>query len=922
MYAIKPTVFNRSPMSMFELLVLTQGYTLGGEAWDAVNKAWKDLLRMSPLSDIDKLDSAKVTVGSYAEHVNDDLGLVQSGSVLEIDELKKNKLREFLEASELEFPMTTGPNVKVKCIDIWPVQGRFGRVGSLVAIIKKGTQPGELYQITSTDRYPIPLVAVVATGANWTNVIVRGVAQVFANLADEYELPGPEFLKAPVQLIEPRPNVAIINDAQRTLLVGGVSPLAANVDFPGGWGIQTNKPITFRAHAGNDPDVSTSRRAGQRQMLIEGAAGYRFNALRCDEDCLMRRQPNSTALPIQAAGVGFCMACESALRAQVNNWQSTDLSRRPRIVLDSQLPLVDMVRWKKQVDKPTNAPFTFQVGTKAKWSAKVAVDPNLGLRLQSVELKDRPGDPFAAATVVFSTIGFKDLKVKFAGEPERDLKFADALATAKPDGPTLKALEDGNGEKLLGALRLGLKWHIAGHYSVEAILSVVFKDSAADFDPGGAAIGNKLYPQIAIRSVKRKTEKGKMAKVEWFSGSIHLVCGNVFKTDMAVHHDLHHMLTGKQQVVLAVDTNASDDDSKYKWDKEDVGEVIAARCAHEQVPPWGIWGADWLSGRKLNDVIDPSMLQGADTYARGHAGATARRGHIEANLPVLPHWSWLFDYVQSLPVGQKRFVGVWRAGEKTPQNNDGGVPRSMPFKWPVDADKQTHVSNAPVIFENYEMTVRKMGRQGAYDSVHVHPAMGSHGAHEVVPAPFCADLCIHLHVRWGVVALSGQIPNTPGVINRPLYLGWGPTGRLEQGAHTGLGAPLVPPNQHVEIAVNHLTTDSEVTYVARAHDPDEGAFQVFLEQGTGVLFSYDGLDLAQLANLGGGVQAFDPRDIKSKRDALRALRSSDPVACDRAIRVLFHAIYDRIRWYDDVFIKPDVQQVPGHKGVHSALEGL
>jgi hypothetical protein len=226
------------------------------------------------------------------------------------------------------------------------------------------------------------------------------------------------------------------------------------------------------------------------------------------------------------------------------------------------------------------------------------------------------------------------------------------------------------------------------------------------------------------------------------------------------------------------------------------------------------------------------------------------------------------------------------------------------------------------MLEAWEMTIRKLGRQGAYDSAHIHPAMGSHGTREVVPAPFCADLCIHLHVRWGVVALGGQIPNTPGTINRPLYLGWGPTGRLDQGAHCALGAPLVPPNQHVEIAVNHLATNSEVTYAVTAYDPEETAFQVFLEQGTGVLFSYDGLDLAQVAQLGGAVQAFSPRDINTKRDDLRALRLSDPVACDRAVRMLFHTIYDRIRWYDDPMIKPDVQQVPGHKGVHSALEGL
>jgi hypothetical protein len=917
-YALRGRAFDRSPMSMFTLLMLTQGYTLGGESVDAIEKAWKALLATSPFGDVDKLDPAKVTFGAYGDKVDDDLGLVQTGSVLEIDIMKKSRLRDYLEQNKIAIPVLKGKDPEVPCIDIWPEQGRFGRVGSLVAIIKKGTQAGELYQITSTNQYPVPLVAVVATGANWTNVIVRGVAQTFANLADEYELPGPDFQKAPIQLIEPRPNVIVINDGQRTLLANGTTPTLAGVSIPGGWGMRADKPVTFRAHAGDSPNVDLSRRAGTRQTLIEGAAGFRFNALRCDEDCLMRRQPNSTALPIQAAGVSFCMACENALRTQVNNWQSTDFGRRPRILLDGQRPLVDSVRWKKELDKPTtvHTPFTFQVGTKAKWSASVDIDADLGLRLQSVELKDRPGDPFAAATTVFSTIGFKDLKVKFAGEPERALKFADAFATAAPNGPELKALEDGNGENFLGALRLRLDWHIAGHYSIQGILSVVFKDSASDFDPGGAAIGNKIYPQIALRYRKRISEKGTMAKVEWLSGSIHLVCGNVFKTDMQVNHELHHMLSGKQQIVLAVDSNATDFDNEYTWDKEDAGEWLGENCSSAQVPSWGLWGGEWKSGRLLADVVDPSMIRGGDTYAAGHAGATARRGHLDANLPGLPHWSWLFDYVTPLALGVKRFVGVYRRGEATPVSPDGGADRRVTFTWPVAADKESGVT------DDFTMTVAKIARQGAFDSIHVHPKMGSHGTHEVTPAPFCADLCIHLHVRWGVVALGGQIPNAPGTINRPLYLGWGMTGRLDQGAYSSLGAPLVPPNQHLEIAVNHLDTNSEVTYIATAHDPDQVAYQVFLEQGTGVLFSYDGLDLAQVAQLAGAVRVFNPRTINDHRDDLRAQRASDPAACDRAVRNLFHEIYDRIRWYHDKRIKDDVQQVPGEKGVPAALENL
>jgi hypothetical protein len=105
----------------------------------------------------------------------------------------------------------------MQAIDVWPEQGRVGRVGSLVAVLVKGDTPGELYQLTSTPRYPVPLVAVVVTGDHWGKVIVRALAQTFAQLADEFELPGPEILRAPLQLVEPRPNVRIISDGERAL---------------------------------------------------------------------------------------------------------------------------------------------------------------------------------------------------------------------------------------------------------------------------------------------------------------------------------------------------------------------------------------------------------------------------------------------------------------------------------------------------------------------------------------------------------------------------------------------------------------------------------------------------------------------------------------------------------------------------------
>jgi hypothetical protein len=139
-----------------------------------------------------------------------------------------------------------------------------------------------------------------------------------------------------------------------------------------------------------------------------------------------------------------------------------------------------------------------------------------------------------------------------------------------------------------------------------------------------------------------KTVKGKLPKVTWLSGIIKLVTHNLFPHDLDVHEDLHHLVTGAQQMTLITDSNSSRDDNEYDWDEEDLLE-IGGELLSEDIPEWGLWGATWKSGRLLAAVTDPSTFDTPGFVAAGHAGATARRGHLTHNLPPLPHWSWLFD---------------------------------------------------------------------------------------------------------------------------------------------------------------------------------------------------------------------------------------------------------------------------------------
>jgi hypothetical protein len=143
----------------------------------------------------------------------------------------------------------------------------------------------------------------------------------------------------------------------------------------------------------------------------------------------------------------------------------------------------------------------------------------------------------------------------------------------------------------------------------------------------------------------------------------------------------------------------------------------------------------------------------------------------------------------------------------------------------------------------------------------------------------------------------------------------------------------VPPNQHVEVAVD-LGPPCVVDYEVTAQDPDFDAFQVVMEQGTGVLWSYGGIDLLNFVQLAAATGVIDPRTIQSEWRKLQTLSINAPEAADRNIRVLIHGVYQRIRFYDPSVpmvlglplppahpVKDGLQQVPGDGGAPD-LEGM
>jgi hypothetical protein len=112
--------------------------------------------------------------------------------------------------------------------------------------------------------------------------------------------------------------------------------------------------------------------------------------------------------------------------------------------------------------------------------------------------------------------------------------------------------------------------------------------------------------------------------------------------------------------------------------------------------------------------------------------------------------------------------------------------------------------------------VKKKFRQGAFDNVHVAPAMSFAHPGPIPPnaymAPVCQHDCLHTHWRWG------------DSFGEPRNCGWGPGG-----PNTVPGAPMVPLNQTVNLTLNNA--GNEFTYRSVASSAPAATPQMSFHHG-------------------------------------------------------------------------------------------
>jgi hypothetical protein len=772
--------------------------------------------------------------------------------------------------------------------EYWPVgQRRTGPKGALVAVLRRAPflthnaaaaapddpRPAELYQLDPTSDDQVPFIAVnVVPGGDWPLVLARAIAQNLAGLGDEYELEGGGFAQPPEGAVSPlAPNVLAISDTQRLALVAGGAAAATVPQVLTAWSIPQTAAVDFMGHTAASANpipawngVTQSYGLGGFH-LVEGGAGFRTRALRCDRDCLMRRIPaqisdtlepagtSPPALPIQSTMRVFCRACEDRLRTVITGRIGVTLE--PRVEIDSQRRLFDTIAWLDRTQLPRASTTLISTATTKGplWSCAADFSGGsfrfTGVNLSNVDYWASVAPPHV--THVLQRVAFEGLELTFKDGTTRALALADALgSTALPPKFEVSVRGDARGRYQLGAC-LSLSWlvtHSAKHTCIaEAKLSLVLAGMDNDIDPAGIMVGCRIYPQIAMR-VHSLTPGTKAVKS--LRGTVTLVANNADPSTFT--QPLGPMLNGRLTTSLFCESNRASVDGRRR------------------------------------PALRTAMLPG-----------------MEPLVPA-PYWSLLYDYVNVDTSGTVKFTAVHA-------RSDGAVGTTAREKTKTWPPGQTTAE-----------TVHKLPRQGAYDSLCIHPDLGTDAnGRQIIAAPICADFGLHLHWRRGVSWAGGPAP-------RKIFRGWG-AGRLGQGAHSVLGAPAVPPNQHVDVEVTAAANRSTVTvkYSATATEISAGRWNVFLEQGLAFAFQYaieGAVPWQVMPSLLFGEQAWlaaavGAAELDKTRQELKSLDGqANPL--DAAVRTLWGSIRQRWRFFDQAADGSAEQQVPAGPSDPGGLENV
>lgn len=111
--------------------------------------------------------------------------------------------------------------------------------------------------------------------------------------------------------------------------------------------------------------------------------------------------------------------------------------------------------------------------------------------------------------------------------------------------------------------------------------------------------------------------------------------------------------------------------------------------------------------------------------------------------------------------------------------------RTLLYHWPQSGAAKVN-----------DFKVEKVPRQGYYDNIHLHGRMHAPDkrGNEQIHAPFCGHSCLHMHWRWSSISSNAAVGGRGWY-----YKGWSIDNGAE--AFSQAGAPLIPPNQKLTVAI-------------------------------------------------------------------------------------------------------------------------
>jgi hypothetical protein len=921
---ISPPPLDSSPERSFNLLLIGQGFR--AEEFPAIaQRFWSDPAGLVSLTDTAPFGALR-NPSRIACYADDGTGVFlrmrqTKPTVANVDDLlaipldATNRLRNYLPL--LKIVATDGRETTAD--KVWLSQRRqSGATGALIAILRNGRnparvapgaagppahpeqRPAELYQLDPSENYTVPVVAVNITWDDelWPLPVVRALAQNLAALEDEYELPGDAFdHPADGQAVGPTPNLIFLDEADRNKLpaaaVAGPVPADIAARAIAEWRLPANWALDFYSN-GAPPGAIVG------VHLVEGGGGFRHRVLRSDFDCLMRRIPSAVAAmipnpaPQRIRGtVRFCRVCREWLEGVLRGNRTVRLGAGVR--LDTQRIGYDWVNWKVQ-EQPAagfDPGHAFQrvysmavPADEPAWSMNVSYNPAAAtiadlFQITDVKLSQRPGDPYTRSVDIVRSLRFSavpaDLSVTFNRKelptgpviPESvGLNVADALHNSL-DPPRLELASDGGTDRSyqIGA-RLTLSWPIVRQWRPTA------RDPLRDIHLftveavlGLVLTGEQLVdPSFPVKGCKLLPQFAMRIRR---SAGLKATGGSLIE------------LKGSA-VIEAINAIAPDATLDPALAPLATGRLGASVVCESNGSMWDDQFAPLASG---------VLLPASGRKRAGVHNVDALRW-LAFVAPF--EWSWRYDYVRSLLGAATTFAGVFRDSE--PKGNANAV-RTASFVWPAGSA--------------FQLNVRKLPRQGTYDVLYIHPVDAT--AAPVLGFPAGGDLGLRLSFRRGLG--NGIISYDDSML-----LGWG-TGRLDQGANTSLGAPLIPPNQHVDVSVEKVGDGLvRLTYTAAAQPMGADEWQVFLEQGLALGYRYYidqlGLNLlVRFATLAGTPAA----TLQSLKTAFAD--TAHPARLDVQVRSLLRALHTSARFYDQQLDGTNVQQVP-EAGAAPGVEAL